>query len=241
MPARYVSSASSTSRPGTFPWSTFTVNVSGCFVLGVLLTLVVERWPPSQYVPRFAASGSSVRTRRSPTYTVEAVTLTKDHHADVARAMLWQSLVVGLAAVAAGVALASATRRCPRTRRADVDRHARRRGAIGAVSRYVVDDLVNRRFPGVSHGGRSRSMSRAPCLLGLVTGLALYHGLGPIPKTAIGVGSVARTRRSRPSPTRRSTCSRPVSLPARRSATRRAAWSSGSRPPRRAGALTAAL
>ena len=62
-------------------------------------------------------------------------------------------------------------------------------GAIGAVSRYVVDDLVKARFPGlVPVGHVRRSTSTGSFVLGVVTGLALYHGLGPIPKTAIGVG-----------------------------------------------------
>ena len=43
--------------PGTFPWATFTVNISGSFVLGVLLTLCIERWPPSRYVRPFVAIG----------------------------------------------------------------------------------------------------------------------------------------------------------------------------------------
>jgi CrcB protein len=61
-------------------------------------------------------------------------------------------------------------------------------GAIGAVSRYVVDDLVKSRFPGSFPWGTFVINATGSLVLGVVTGLALYHGLGPVPKTAIGVG-----------------------------------------------------
>jgi len=105
-PARYALERIIHVAPGTFPWSTFTVNVTGCFVLGALLTLIVERWPPSRYVRAFAVIGFLGAYTTFSTYTVEAVTLTKDHHADVAAAYVVASLFAGLASVYAGVVLA---------------------------------------------------------------------------------------------------------------------------------------
>ena len=61
-------------------------------------------------------------------------------------------------------------------------------GAIGAPTRYVVDELVKARFPGAFPWGTFVVNVSGSLILGIVTGLALYHGLGPIPKTAIGVG-----------------------------------------------------
>jgi len=61
-------------------------------------------------------------------------------------------------------------------------------GAIGAVSRYVVDDLVKTRFAGRFPWGTVVINVTGSFVLGVVTGLALYHGLGLLPKTAIGVG-----------------------------------------------------
>ena len=61
-------------------------------------------------------------------------------------------------------------------------------GAIGAPTRYLVDDFVKRRYPGDFPWGTLVINISGSLILGVVTGLALYHGLGPIPKTAIGVG-----------------------------------------------------
>lgn len=61
-------------------------------------------------------------------------------------------------------------------------------GAIGAVSRYLVDDVVRSRFPGRFPWGTFVINVTGSFVLGVVTGLALYHGLGPVPKTAIGLG-----------------------------------------------------
>jgi CrcB protein len=61
-------------------------------------------------------------------------------------------------------------------------------GAIGAVSRYAVDDLVRSRFAGSFPWGTFAINVSGSFVLGVITGLALYHGLAPIPKTAIGTG-----------------------------------------------------
>jgi CrcB protein len=31
-------------RPGGFPWATFTIKVTGCFLIGALMVLVTETW-----------------------------------------------------------------------------------------------------------------------------------------------------------------------------------------------------
>lgn len=61
-------------------------------------------------------------------------------------------------------------------------------GAIGAPTRYVVDELLRERHPGAFPWGTFVINVSGSLILGVVTGLALYHGLGPIPKAAIGVG-----------------------------------------------------
>jgi len=91
--------------PGAFPWATFTVNVSGSLVLGVLLSLLLARWPADRYVRPFAAIGVVGAYTTFSTFVVEADVLAKDGHVVTAAFYVVVSLVGGLAAVCAGVLL----------------------------------------------------------------------------------------------------------------------------------------
>ncbi len=61
-------------------------------------------------------------------------------------------------------------------------------GAIGAPTRYLVDGWVQDRVSGVFPWGTFVINITGSLLLGVITGLALYHGLGDLPKIAIGTG-----------------------------------------------------
>jgi CrcB protein len=61
-------------------------------------------------------------------------------------------------------------------------------GALGAPARYLVDGVVQDRAAGVFPWGTFVVNASGALVLGVVTGLALYHGLGSIPKTAVGTG-----------------------------------------------------
>ena len=89
-----------------FPWSTFLVNVIGSFVLGVILTLVVERWSPTRFVRPFAAIGFCGGFTTFSTFAVEIVQRGQHGHLSIAVAYLSASLVVGLAAAVAGITVA---------------------------------------------------------------------------------------------------------------------------------------
>jgi CrcB protein len=60
--------------------------------------------------------------------------------------------------------------------------------AIGAPARYLVDGAVQQRARGVFPWGTFVVNVSGCLLLGLLTGLSLYHGLGPTAKTVIGTG-----------------------------------------------------
>jgi len=48
--ARYLAASAISTRLGArFPWGTLAVNVSGCFLIGLILTLLTERWQPHPY------------------------------------------------------------------------------------------------------------------------------------------------------------------------------------------------
>jgi hypothetical protein len=55
--ARYGLARAWPTPPGGFPWATFVTNVVGCAVLGTLMYLVLEVWPPSRYRRPFLGVG----------------------------------------------------------------------------------------------------------------------------------------------------------------------------------------
>jgi fluoride exporter len=61
-------------------------------------------------------------------------------------------------------------------------------GAIGAPARYLLDGFVSARVrPGFPWGTFAVNTSGA-FVLGVVTGLVRYQGLGPLPQAALGTG-----------------------------------------------------
>ena len=61
-------------------------------------------------------------------------------------------------------------------------------GALGAPARYLVDIVVSDRRRGVFPWGTFVVNATGAFVLGLVTGLALHHGLSPSARTALGTG-----------------------------------------------------
>jgi CrcB protein len=61
-------------------------------------------------------------------------------------------------------------------------------GAVGAPARYLADGFVQSRSHGVFPWGTFAINVSGSFVLGVVTGAALYHGLGPLPNAAIGTG-----------------------------------------------------
>lgn len=103
--ARYAISRALPVSAGSFPWATFWTNISGSFVLGVLLTLVHERWPPTRFVRPFAATGFVGAYTTWSTFMVETDELLAHGHAGSAVAYVGASLVAGLVAVYLGILL----------------------------------------------------------------------------------------------------------------------------------------
>lgn len=102
-PIRYEISAHVHVAPDSFPWPTFWINVSGSFLLGVLLTFVLERWPPTRYVRPFLAIGLLGAYTTFSTYSVETDLLLRDGHVAVGLAYAVVSLVAGGLAVYLGI------------------------------------------------------------------------------------------------------------------------------------------
>lgn len=102
-PARYEMTRLIHVAKGGFPWATFWTNVSGSLVLGFLLVLIIERFPPSRYLRPFFATGFLGAYTTFSTFMVDTATLTKDGDVGMAATYLVASVVVGLAAVWLGI------------------------------------------------------------------------------------------------------------------------------------------
>lgn len=100
--------------PAAFPWATFVVNVTGGLVLGALLALVAERWPPSRHVRPFVGTGVCGGYTTWSTFMTESALLVRAGRAGTAAAYVAASVIGGLAATFVGLSLG---RRWPATRR----------------------------------------------------------------------------------------------------------------------------
>ncbi|MGI9120506.1 MAG: fluoride efflux transporter CrcB [Acidimicrobiales bacterium] len=89
--------------PDGFPWATFWTNISGSFALGLILALVLERFPPSRYLRPFVATGFLGAYTTYSTFAVETILLVMDGRPGLALAYAAASLVGGFAAAWAGI------------------------------------------------------------------------------------------------------------------------------------------
>ena len=105
-PLRYQLGAWFPASPARLPWTTLAINVSGSFALAVVLTLALERWPPTHYVRPFVATGILGAYTTFSTLSVDASLLFKDGRAGLAIADVALSVAAGLAAALAGVSAA---------------------------------------------------------------------------------------------------------------------------------------
>ena len=104
-PTRYGIALAVTVTPGTFPWGTFWINVSGSFALGVLLAVLLARFPADRYLRPFLATGFLGAYTTYSTFAVETDLLVRNGHAGVALAYAGASLGAGLGAAAGGLRL----------------------------------------------------------------------------------------------------------------------------------------
>jgi CrcB protein len=100
--ARYAIGVAWPHAPAAFPWATWTINLSGCFLIGVLVTSL-DRWRPHQhYVRPFLGVGFLGG------YTTFSTSIVDLQHAAPAVALVYlaASVAGALIAVWAGSALA---------------------------------------------------------------------------------------------------------------------------------------
>jgi len=105
--ARYGLQTALPTQAAGFPWATFIVNVSGCFLLGVLMVLVTEgrNLGRFRYARPFLGVGFLGGFTTFSTYTAQTRELVAAGHASTAGFYLVGSIVVGLTAAAAGLGI----------------------------------------------------------------------------------------------------------------------------------------
>jgi len=92
--------------PDGFPWATFLVNVTGSFALGVLVVLVVARWPGSRFVRPFLGVGVLGGYTTFSAYLADTRALVVADRVPLAPAYVIGTVLVGLLALWLGIALA---------------------------------------------------------------------------------------------------------------------------------------
>ncbi|MGH9121810.1 MAG: fluoride efflux transporter FluC [Acidimicrobiales bacterium] len=97
-----------------FPLGTFLVNVSGSFLIGAVLVLILERLRPSRFLRAFLATGVLGAYTTYATFAVEGELLLKTGHTRLAFLYVLATLAAGLAAVWAGARVGRALPMPPR-------------------------------------------------------------------------------------------------------------------------------
>jgi CrcB protein len=91
---------------GGFPWATLTINLSGSFLLGVLMVYVIQVWPPHRYARPFLGVGVLGGYTTFSTYAGDIHGLAQRGSWALADAYALTTLVGALAATGAGMVLA---------------------------------------------------------------------------------------------------------------------------------------
>ena len=88
-----------------FPWPTFTINVSGSFAIGFLAVLLA-RWLPHPNIRLLVIVGFLGGYTTFSSYSYETLTLAERGELALAFVYVTSSVILGLAAVGSGAALA---------------------------------------------------------------------------------------------------------------------------------------
>jgi len=110
--ARYGLSAAFPAGPG-FPWAIFAVNVSGSFVLGLLMVYVLDVWPPRRFLRPFLAVGLIGGYTTFSTYAGGVMTLLTGGRLALADSYALSSVLAALVAVWCGMKAARAVAALP--------------------------------------------------------------------------------------------------------------------------------
>lgn len=100
--SRYVVSQIWPTHTGSFPWSTFAINVSGCFVLGVLMAYIGSRESTHPLLRPFLATGIVSGYTTFSTYVLETDSLLQHHQPLLGLTYMSTSVIAGVTSALAG-------------------------------------------------------------------------------------------------------------------------------------------
>jgi CrcB protein len=103
--ARYELELSWPSAPGHVPWATFTINTSGALFLGVVLTLLLSRPHRLPHLRPFLCVGFTGAWTTMSTFALETDLLVKDGRVLTALGYVGATVVLGILAASAGIAI----------------------------------------------------------------------------------------------------------------------------------------
>ena len=115
--ARYGLELAFPAQPGRVPWGTFTANVVGCLLIGVLMVLITEVWSPHRLVRPFLGVGLLGGFTTFSTYAMEVRDLLVPGSVPLALGYLASTLLSCLVATVTAVALTRLVTRAMRERR----------------------------------------------------------------------------------------------------------------------------
>ncbi|MEU6497099.1 fluoride efflux transporter CrcB [Streptomyces sp. NPDC046984] len=97
--ARYGAALLWPTAPGAFPWTTFSVNVIGCAVIGVFMVIITDVWAAHRLVRPFFGTGVLGGFTTFSTYAVDIQRLVDAGHAPTGLLYLAVTMPAALAAV----------------------------------------------------------------------------------------------------------------------------------------------
>jgi fluoride exporter len=91
--------------PGHFPWATLVINVSGSFLLGLLLTVLLDRGERTRYLRPFLCTGTLGAWTTMSTFVVEVALLTRHGAVVTAVVYLVATMALGMTSAVGGMAI----------------------------------------------------------------------------------------------------------------------------------------
>ena len=92
-------------RFADFPWATFAANMTGCFLIGLLMALVLDRKMTNEVLHAFLITGLLGSLTTFSTFSFQTIELLQAGRFSAAMANILLNVIVGLTAVFVGMKL----------------------------------------------------------------------------------------------------------------------------------------